>query len=397
MCEVDFIEGRECLDNRSSLTHPPSLPLPDAIPSSLDLFASPTTVTLIDQHLDRRQEAPTMVVMSSVIPKGSTVLVTGVNGYIASHVADKLLAAGFKVRGTVRSLHKADWVFERFDTLYGKGRFSCVEVPDMVADGAFDEAVKDMYGICHLASIVSFSDKPEEVIPQTIRGAINILTSARKEPSVKSVVFTSSSVAAQTPPPDVEMTITKDTWNDAAVKAAWGPDANPFDVYAASKTEAEQAFWKNVHATSPSFQVTSVMPGATFGEITQPGGQDTSSTASWLNALWKGDSSFVFQISPFWYVNVNDVAELHVAALIDSSVNGQRIFCSAAPFLWNEALALFRKENPERQFPEDKKGEGRDASHIPNEEAEDLLRRHYGHGWTGLEETLRQNTAILKI
>jgi hypothetical protein len=122
------------------------------------------------------------------------------------------------------------------------------------------------------------------------------------------------------------------------------------------------------------------MPGATFGEITQPGGQDTSSTASWLNALWKGDSSFVFQISPFWYVNVNDVAELHVPALIDSSVNGQRIFCSAAPFLWNEALALFRKDNPERQFPEDKKGEGCGASHMPNEEAEDLLRRHYGHG-----------------
>jgi nucleoside-diphosphate-sugar epimerase len=32
------------------------------------------------------------------------VLVTGIGGYVASHVADQLLKAGYKVRGTVRSL-----------------------------------------------------------------------------------------------------------------------------------------------------------------------------------------------------------------------------------------------------------------------------------------------------
>lgn len=44
--------------------------------------------------------------MSSPIPsKGPIVLVTGASGYIALHVVQQLLQQGFRVRGTVRSLH----------------------------------------------------------------------------------------------------------------------------------------------------------------------------------------------------------------------------------------------------------------------------------------------------
>jgi nucleoside-diphosphate-sugar epimerase len=45
----------------------------------------------------------------SVLEKGSTVLVTGVNGYIASHIAVQLIKAGYRVRGSVRSREKAQW------------------------------------------------------------------------------------------------------------------------------------------------------------------------------------------------------------------------------------------------------------------------------------------------
>jgi uncharacterized protein YbjT (DUF2867 family) len=37
---------------------------------------------------------------------GAKVLVTGANGYIAIHVVDQLLKAGYAVRGTVRSEKK---------------------------------------------------------------------------------------------------------------------------------------------------------------------------------------------------------------------------------------------------------------------------------------------------
>ena len=40
------------------------------------------------------------------IPSGSTVLVTGVNGFLASHIADQFLRLGYSVIGTVRDAAK---------------------------------------------------------------------------------------------------------------------------------------------------------------------------------------------------------------------------------------------------------------------------------------------------
>ena len=86
-------------------------------------------------------------------------------GFIASHTADQFLHDGYRVRGTVRSLDKAQWLYRLFDDKYGKGKFEAVEVSDMMAQGAFDDAVKGVGGICHMASVMTFSDKPDEVIP----------------------------------------------------------------------------------------------------------------------------------------------------------------------------------------------------------------------------------------
>lgn len=107
-------------------------------------------------------------VIMATIDKGSLVLVTGVSGFIASHTANQFLEAGYRVRGTVRSLNKADWLYKLFDEKYGKGKFEAVEVPDMMADNAFDDAIKGVDGVCHMASVMTFSDKPDEVIPVVV-------------------------------------------------------------------------------------------------------------------------------------------------------------------------------------------------------------------------------------
>jgi nucleoside-diphosphate-sugar epimerase len=85
------------------------------------------------------------------IEKGSTVLVTGANGFIASHLVDQLLKLEYKVRGTVRTEAKGEWVKKYFDDKYGKGKLDLVVVPDMAKKGAFDDAVKGDYAYqCHL-------------------------------------------------------------------------------------------------------------------------------------------------------------------------------------------------------------------------------------------------------
>lgn len=83
--------------------------------------------------------------MAPAIPKDSIVLVTGVNGYIGSHVADQLMEAGYRVRGTTRNIVKVQALVALWEKKFGGGRFEAVTVEDMSHDGAFDEALKGMY------------------------------------------------------------------------------------------------------------------------------------------------------------------------------------------------------------------------------------------------------------
>ena len=77
-----------------------------------------------------------------VIPPRSIILVTGVNGYIASHVADQLIQAGYIVRGTTRNIAKTAWVKDMFDAKYGGGKFEVVVLEDMAEPRAFEKAYK---------------------------------------------------------------------------------------------------------------------------------------------------------------------------------------------------------------------------------------------------------------
>lgn len=77
-----------------------------------------------------------------VLEPGSLVLVTGANGYIGSHVADQLIQAGYRVRGTVRDASKVGWLKEMFDANYGPEKFELAIVEDLAKPGAYDDACK---------------------------------------------------------------------------------------------------------------------------------------------------------------------------------------------------------------------------------------------------------------
>ena len=78
-------------------------------------------------------------------------LVTGANGYIATHIVDVLLEEGYNVRGTLRS--EKSWLNKYFDQKYGTGRFETRIVEALNDDGAFDEVVKGVAGIVHVVSL----------------------------------------------------------------------------------------------------------------------------------------------------------------------------------------------------------------------------------------------------
>lgn len=81
-------------------------------------------------------------VQNSTLPEGSLILVTGVNGFIGSHVADQILLAGYRVRGTARDAKKSEWITTFFDGRYGKGKFELVEVKDLAETKALEKVLQ---------------------------------------------------------------------------------------------------------------------------------------------------------------------------------------------------------------------------------------------------------------
>jgi nucleoside-diphosphate-sugar epimerase len=75
---------------------------------------------------------------------GKTILITGINGYIASVLGQLLLSKGYSIRGTTRRTVASDPLLKGPYAPY-KERIQIYEIPDMTVSGAFDEAAKGTY------------------------------------------------------------------------------------------------------------------------------------------------------------------------------------------------------------------------------------------------------------
>lgn len=230
----------------------------------------------------------------SVLPKNSLVLVTGANGWIASHVVDQLLRQGYRVRGTVRTASKAEWLKEYVEASYGPDKLEIFLVPDMSVGGAFDEAIKDVAAFIHVASDLSFSTDPNVTITNTVNGTAHALSAARKCPTLKHFIYTSSVSAAYILYLDTPRTITSDTWADDAIELAYKP-ANPENpdprqgvyVYCASKALAERAVWKVATEEKPHFVVNSVLPDLNIGPLLDTSGRQKLSSGGLVPGLYR--------------------------------------------------------------------------------------------------------------
>ena len=79
------------------------------------------------------------------------ILLTGISGFIAKHCAVELLRAGYRVRGTVRDLAKADKVRATLAKHCDVSKLEFAEA-DLMSDKGWAEAAKGVYGVLHVAS-----------------------------------------------------------------------------------------------------------------------------------------------------------------------------------------------------------------------------------------------------
>lgn len=82
-----------------------------------------------------------------VLPPSAWILVTGANGYLASHIVQLLLEMGYHVRGTVRN--SKPWLNKYFEDKFGKGKFETIVISDITKEGAFEVATHGCAGVIH--------------------------------------------------------------------------------------------------------------------------------------------------------------------------------------------------------------------------------------------------------
>ncbi len=131
--------------------------------------------------------------MSSLKP-GATVLVTGADGFIGSHLTETLVRQGYKVRAFVyyNSFNSWGWLDQCAEDV--KGKFE-VFPGDIRDPHGVKEAMKGCDAVYHLAALIAipFSyHSPDTYVETNIKGTLNILQAAR-ELDIKRVIHTSTS------------------------------------------------------------------------------------------------------------------------------------------------------------------------------------------------------------
>jgi NAD dependent epimerase/dehydratase len=126
--------------------------------------------------------------------KGRQVLVTGAGGFIASHLVERLVKDGARVRAFVRYNSRNDVGMLR---LVSPDVFSALELVrgDLRDVEAVRKAVKNTDTVFHLGALIAIPYSyvnPREVIDVNIMGTLNVLMAAR-DASVRRVVHTSTS------------------------------------------------------------------------------------------------------------------------------------------------------------------------------------------------------------
>ena len=241
-------------------------------------------------------------------------LVTGASGFIASRIVEHLLARGYRVRGTVRSLRKPGVI----DTLRGlpgaPDRLELVEA-DLAKPGSFDAPARGCAVVLHSASpyVITAKDPQRELVDPAVNGTREVLRACQRAPSVRRVVLTSSMAAVTDEPPN-DRVLTEADWNDQS-----SLNRNP---YYYSKVLAERAAWAFMEQRPP-FDLVAVNPFMVIGP-SLTSSLNTSNKV--LVDLVKGVYPAILSLT-WGFVDVRDVADAHVRAAEHPKAHG-RYLCA---------------------------------------------------------------------
>ena len=273
-----------------------------------------------------------------------TVLLTGASGFIARHIAARLLDAGHVVRASVRDTGRGE---ELRSILAGHlaepeaavSRLKVVTL-DLTGDTGWAEAAEGADAILHTASPFPIAQPKDEaeLIRPAVEGTLRALRAAQAA-GVQRVVLTSSIAAVMHCPlrPGRD-SHDEDDWTDPA-----HPGTTAYDR---SKTLAERAAWDFVVETDPGIGLTVINPGFVLGP---PLGPRFGSSVGLVKRLLSGKDPMLPALG-LPVVDVRDVAEMHLRALDRPQTAGKRYIASAGSMWFTEMGRVLKAAHPARRI-----------------------------------------------
>ena len=260
----------------------------------------------------------------------SPVAVTGAAGFIASRIVEQLLARGYRVRGTVRSLRK-EKDFAHLRALPGAPeRLELVEA-DLLQPSTFSAAVAGCTHVLHTASpyMLDARDPQRDLVDPAVQGTSNVLLACKRAGTVRRVVVTSS-MAAITDEPESDHVLTEADWNEKS-----SLERNPYYL---SKTLAEREAWRFVKEEAPGFDLITINPFLVIGPSLSPG---LNTSNQLFVDLFGGKYPGIMNLT-WGFVDVRDVAEAHVRALETAGASG-RYICAGETIAMRDMVAFLRE------------------------------------------------------
>ncbi|PYH69427.1 NAD dependent epimerase/dehydratase [Aspergillus vadensis CBS 113365] len=342
--------------------------------------------------------------------RGQRVLLTGANGFVASHILSLLLERGYAVTATVRSQAKADDVIKTHPEWQGKVNF--VIVSDFTSQKPFstlfEEAEAPFDYVIHAASPFKFDfeDFQKDLIDPAVKGTTQILESAHQHGGsmLKRIVLLGSGVSVLDSFEDMSREghpYTEKSWNPVTAQQAI--DCNdPVLGYNISKTQAERKAWDFMQANSPNFDFTVINPLIVTGPMIHP----ISGKGSINESNYFAIASFIDGTHPkiedmrfpyYHFVDVRDVARSHVDALTNPAAGGQRIVLVSGLITPQLVVNTIRKNFPQLRekvpagTPDKVLPEGIHPTGWDTGVSLDILSKGKGSQWDyiGLEESVR--------
>ena len=259
-----------------------------------------------------------------------TVLVTGASGYVGSWAAVELLRRGYRVRGTIRDLRREPEVRAMIAGAVDPGDRLVFLAADLLKDEGWDAAAAGADYVLHVASPMPIGEfRGQDVITPAREGTRRVLQASQKA-GVRRLVMTSSTAAAM--PARRSGAVADETvWTDLPPRAIYN--------YPRAKTLAEQDAWDVVRRSGGPMELATVLPSQIQGPVLGP---DYSASVEIVAMMLKGRLPAVPRVG-YSIVDVRDLIELHIKAMIEPVAAGQR-FVAAGDFLWFSDIARILRE-----------------------------------------------------